>query len=69
MTIPKTKVGILIFDMVELLDFVGPFEVFSRTRLIPGVESRRTEESAPLYVYPTRPWDLYAGPAYGLVPS
>ena len=28
----KLNVGILIFDDVELLDFAGPFEVFSRTR-------------------------------------
>lgn len=33
----KTKnVGILIFDDVELLDFCGPFEVFSVTRLPSG---------------------------------
>ena len=37
------NVGILIFDDVEVLDFAGPFEVFSRTRLIPGVEARRSE--------------------------
>jgi hypothetical protein len=34
-----------------VLDFAGPFEVFSRTRLEPGVESRRTEDSAPFNVY------------------
>jgi transcriptional regulator GlxA family with amidase domain len=45
------NVGILIFDGVEILDFAGPFEVFSRTRLQPGVESRRTEESAPFRVF------------------
>jgi transcriptional regulator GlxA family with amidase domain len=44
-------VGILIFDDVEVLDFAGPFEVFSRTRLTPGVESRRSEESAPFRVF------------------
>ena len=27
----KLNVGILIFDDVEVLDFAGPFEVFSRT--------------------------------------
>jgi transcriptional regulator GlxA family with amidase domain len=32
----KLNVGILLFDDVELLDFAGPFEVFSRTRLTPG---------------------------------
>ncbi|MGH7335695.1 MAG: DJ-1/PfpI family protein, partial [Candidatus Rokuibacteriota bacterium] len=39
----KWHVGILIFDGVEVLDFAGPFEVFSRTRLTPGPESRRSE--------------------------
>jgi len=47
----KWSVGILIFDGVEVLDFAGPFEVFSRTRLVPGVESRRSEESAPFQVF------------------
>ncbi len=28
----KWNVGILMFDDVEILDFAGPFEVFSRTR-------------------------------------
>ncbi len=44
-------VGIFIFDGVEVLDFAGPFEVFSRTRLEPGTESRRTDESAPFDVF------------------
>jgi len=47
----KCNVGILIFKDVEVLDFAGPFEVFSRTRLTPGVESRRSEESAPFLVF------------------
>src|SRR5713101_3668626 len=47
----KLNVGILIFDGVEVLDFAGPFEVFSRTRLVPGVEARRLEESAPFNVF------------------
>jgi transcriptional regulator GlxA family with amidase domain len=47
----RINVGILIFDNVEVLDFAGPFEVFSRTRLTPGVESRRSEESAPFRVF------------------
>ena len=47
----KWNVGILIFDGVEVLDFAGPFEVFSRTRLMPGAESRRSEESAPFRVF------------------
>jgi transcriptional regulator GlxA family with amidase domain len=45
------NVGILIFDHVEVLDFAGPFEVFSRTRLEPGVESRRSDERAPFRVF------------------
>jgi transcriptional regulator GlxA family with amidase domain len=47
----RRNVGILIFDDVEVLDFAGPFEVFSRTRLVPGPESRRSEESAPFAVF------------------
>ena len=43
----KINVGIFIFDEVEVLDFAGPFEVFSRTRLLKGAESRRSDESAP----------------------
>jgi len=45
------NVGILFFDDVEVLDFAGPFEVFSRTRLQPGVESRRSNAGAPFNVY------------------
>lgn len=45
------NVGILIFDNVEVLDFAGPFEVFSRTRLVPGPESRRSDDSAPFNVF------------------
>jgi transcriptional regulator GlxA family with amidase domain len=47
----RRRVGILIFDDVEVLDFAGPFEVFSRTRLEPGAESRRSEASAPFEVF------------------
>jgi transcriptional regulator GlxA family with amidase domain len=47
----KRSVGILIFDDVEVLDFAGPFEVFSRVRLVPGADSRRTDESAPFQVF------------------
>lgn len=47
----KLNVGILIFDQVEVLDFAGPFEVFSRTRLTPGVESRHSDQSAPSQVF------------------
>ena len=38
----RWNVGILIFDGVEVLDFAGPFEVFSRTRLHAGPDSRRS---------------------------
>lgn len=47
----RWNVGILIFDGVEVLDFAGPFEVFSRTRLVPGLDSRRSEDSAPFHVF------------------
>jgi len=47
----RQTVGILIFDDVEVLDFAGPFEVFSRTRTVPGPESRRSEDSAPFRVF------------------
>ena len=41
------RVGILIFPAVEVLDFCGPYEVFSVTRLN---EDRRREESSPFEV-------------------
>ena len=47
----KANVAILLFEDVEVLDFAGPFEVFSRTRLEPGVESRRSDASAPFNVF------------------
>jgi transcriptional regulator GlxA family with amidase domain len=47
----RWNVGILVFDDVEVLDLAGPFEVFSRTRLEPGLESRRSEASAPFRVF------------------
>ena len=47
----RMNVGILLFDDVEVLDFAGPFEVFSRTRLEPGAESRRSDQSAPFTVF------------------
>jgi transcriptional regulator GlxA family with amidase domain len=50
-SVHKLNVGILMFDGVEVLDFAGPFEVFSRTRLVPGVESRRSDASAPFRVF------------------
>jgi transcriptional regulator GlxA family with amidase domain len=47
----RWQVGILIFEDVEVLDFAGPFEVFSRTRLVAGTTSRRSDESAPFVVF------------------
>ena len=47
----RTTVGILIFDDVEVLDFAGPFEVFSRTRTVAGSDSRRSDDSAPFDVF------------------
>jgi transcriptional regulator GlxA family with amidase domain len=40
----RKKVGILVFPQVEVLDFCGPFEVFSVTRLD---EALRREEPSP----------------------
>jgi len=47
----RHSVAILLFDDVEVLDFAGPFEVFSRARLVPGVDSRRSDDSAPFEVF------------------
>lgn len=47
----RRAVGILIFDDVEVLDFAGPFEVFSRTRLTAGADSRRSDDSAPFETF------------------
>ena len=43
----RKRVGILIFHDVEVLDFAGPFEVLSVTRLD---EARRREEPSPFEV-------------------
>jgi transcriptional regulator GlxA family with amidase domain len=43
----RKNAGILIFPEVEVLDFAGPFEVFSVTRLN---EERRREEPSPFEV-------------------
>ncbi|MCC6766790.1 MAG: DJ-1/PfpI family protein [Deltaproteobacteria bacterium] len=43
----RTRVGIVVFPDVEVLDFCGPFEVFSVTRLD---EARRREEPSPFEV-------------------
>ena len=47
----RLNVGILVFDDVEVLDFAGPFEVFSRTRTVAGADSRRTDDSAPFETF------------------
>ncbi len=44
----RKQVGILIFEDVEVLDFCGPFEVFSATRLN---EEKRREEPSPFNVF------------------
>ena len=43
----RKTVGIVIFDDIEVLDFCGPFEVFSVTRLN---EAKRREEPSPFEV-------------------
>lgn len=43
----KKCVGIVLFENIEVLDFCGPFEVFSTTRLD---EERRREEPSPFEV-------------------
>jgi transcriptional regulator GlxA family with amidase domain len=44
----QKRVGILVFPDVEVLDFAGPFEVFSVTRIS---EDRRYSESSPFQVF------------------
>jgi transcriptional regulator GlxA family with amidase domain len=46
-SIQQKTVGILLFPEVEVLDFCGPFEVFTVTRLN---ESKRREEPSPFRV-------------------
>lgn len=55
MPLPVWNTAIVVFDGVEVLDFAGPFEVFSRTRLEPGLESRRSDASAPFRVFTVAP--------------
>ncbi|MBN9390513.1 MAG: DJ-1/PfpI family protein [Chloroflexi bacterium] len=47
------NVGILIFDDAEVLDFCGPFEVFSVTRLLDATDrpDGRTEATKPFAVF------------------
>ena len=44
----RKQTGIVVFEDVEVLDFCGPFEVFSATRLN---EQRRREEPSPFNVF------------------
>ena len=48
MTMNRKQVGIVIFENVEVLDFCGPFEVFSVTRLN---EENRREALSPFNVF------------------
>ena len=43
----RKRLGIVVFDEIEVLDFCGPFEVFSVTRIN---EERRLEEPSPFEV-------------------
>lgn len=43
----RKRVGIVLFEDIEVLDFAGPFEVFSTTRLD---EHRRREDPSPFEV-------------------
>ncbi len=43
----RKRVGIVLFDDIEVLDFCGPFEVFNAVRLN---EERRREDSPPFEV-------------------
>ena len=43
----RKRVGIVLFDEIEVLDFCGPFEVFNAVRLN---EAKRREESSPFEV-------------------
>ena len=43
----RKRVGIVLFENVEVLDFCGPFEVLSATRLN---EEKRQEEPSPFDV-------------------
>jgi transcriptional regulator GlxA family with amidase domain len=45
--VKKKRVGIVLFENIEVLDFCGPFEVFSVTRLD---EEKRREEPSPFEV-------------------
>ncbi|MEH7235393.1 DJ-1/PfpI family protein [Bacillus sp. JJ1562] len=52
----KRKVGILLFDFVDILDFAGPAEVLSLTA------NNKAEQALSLYkkhLLPTRPFEVY----------
>ncbi len=44
----RKRVGIVVFEEIEVLDFCGPFEVFAATRLD---EARRRQEPSPFEVW------------------
>jgi transcriptional regulator GlxA family with amidase domain len=44
----RKRVGIVVFEDIEVLDFCGPFEVFAATRLN---EAKRREEPSPFEVW------------------
>jgi transcriptional regulator GlxA family with amidase domain len=44
----RKRVGVVLFNDIEVLDFCGPFEVFSATRLD---EEKRREEPSPFEVF------------------
>lgn len=44
----RKRIGIVVFEDIEVLDFCGPFEVFAVTRLS---EARRREEPSPFEVW------------------
>jgi transcriptional regulator GlxA family with amidase domain len=46
--VERKRVGIVLFEDIEVLDFCGPFEVFSVTRLN---EEKRREEPSPFEVW------------------
>jgi transcriptional regulator GlxA family with amidase domain len=47
--VERKQVGIVVYEEVEVLDFCGPFEVFSVTRLN---EQKRREEPSPFSAFP-----------------
>ena len=47
----KKNVGIFIFDSVEILDFCGPYEVFSSTRMSKKSEASINALPSPFEVF------------------